>query len=203
MKTIAHFWPLVVTVLVLAVGAASPATSAWAADAGAPPAAPDAQASAGPQSPAKLQVALVVSDELKSSKWGEKSWGGKGVNNLSDAIVSHTTAMLGDMGAEVRTATPSDHIDGVQYYVTPVIKRAEQALGMFAWSKDRYTLALEWRVTDVKGSTVLLDTVVGEATGTGGNTFTAHDHAIAIFKDLMDDTFTKSRTLLTPVLVRP
>jgi hypothetical protein len=71
---------------------------------------------------------------------------------------------------------------------------------MFAWSKDRYTLVLEWRVTDAKGSTVLLDTVIGEGTGAGGNAFSAHDQAIKIFKALMDDTFAKSRALLTPAL---
>jgi hypothetical protein len=182
--------------------ATAPAASALAQDAQAPAAAPATTPSPAPAT-SKMRVALVVTDELRSSKWGEKSWGGKGVNNLSDAVVSHSTAMLSDMGADVRPATATDKIDGVQYYVTPVIKRAEQSIGMFAWSKDRYTLALEWRVTDDKGSTVLLDTVVGEATGTGGNAFTAHDHAIKIFKDLMDDTFTKSRTLLTPVLVHP
>lgn len=199
MKSNTRLWPMLVMSLALSAGT----TGAWAADTAPAPVTTDVQAPAATPGPAKMLVALVVSDELKSSKWGEKSWGGKGVNNLSDAIVSHATAMLSDMGDDARTVTPSDRIEGAQYYVTPVIKRAEQAPGTFAWSKDRYTLALEWRVTDAKGATILLDTVVGEGTAAGGNTFTAHDQAIKIFKLLMDDTCTKSRALLTPVLVRP
>jgi hypothetical protein len=152
-------------------------------------------------------VAIVVTQPLKDAKWN-REWGamftgGKKVNDLAEAITLQTQAMLTEMGFDSKVVDPSEKPDGVRFYLTPVIKQAQQTTAVFAFSRVSDTLVVEWRVANPAGDTQLLDTVVGAGESAIGNVFTAQSESKLRFQRLMDDLSAKSKTLLAPVLTHP
>jgi hypothetical protein len=199
--------------LLLTLGLLAAATSAMAGDqpsantAAAPAATPAADTTAPAPPATRPLIAIVVTEPLKDAKWnrewGSMFTGGKKVNDLSEAITGQTQAMLGDMGFDSKVVDPTIKPDGARFYLTPVVKQAQQTTGVFAFSRVSDTLVVEWRVTNAAGDTQLLDTVVGTGESAIGNVFTAESESKLRFQRLMDDLFGKSKTLLTPALTHP
>jgi len=91
---------------------------------------------------------------------------------------------------------------GVSLQVVPRVVRMEWANGIHS-ARDRvFDLALEWRVVNGTGQTILVETVIGEGSANIGSAFSAHSNLNNARGNLMEDTFKKSQARLEPELRR-
>ena len=196
---------------------AQPATGADASNSAAPANAtaptPPPVAAQAPPAPAAgpLTVALVITPEFKAIVWNHDSalmrpfYAQGKENNIGQATADALVAMLQTMGLNAQVVASTDEagkVAGAAYTLAPTIQRYEQHNeGITTFAPFTETMALQWTVTDSKGANVLLDTVLGSATGHLGNNFIANSRAQKIENDLLADVTTKSTALLKPVLV--
>jgi hypothetical protein len=145
-------------------------------------------------------VALVIKADLRTAKWSETMMGDTYEAPLGDALTAGAKQMLLGMFKTVETVQTPGGLPTAVYYVTPTMQRIEHTRGLWAWNDQVFTMAVEWRVTDQAGQTVLLDTIISEGRGPQGNGFTIRSETRDALGRLMNDTFTKARARLEPVL---
>jgi hypothetical protein len=155
-----------------------------------------------PTIPSANRVTLVVTPELKSLTESSLDQG-VAKSTVGDAIIHYSDQMLRTISTDVQRIDGAQGSASGRFFVTPAMKRYESSHGTFTWEETIKTLVLEWRVTDISGKTIYLDTVVGEGRGTLGNAFVAADRNKEIVGRLLQDVFTKSRARLVPVLSAP
>ena len=71
--------------------------------------------------------------------------------------------------------------------------KADQSLGVMAWSKVNFTLVVEWKALDrANTNTIWLKTITADATETEGNVFTGKKHQRILMQKLFDDLSVKT-----------
>lgn len=100
----------------------------------------------------------------------------------------------------VETASGPAGVPGAKYYVSLSLQRIEHTAASWAFGEQVLTMAIEWRVTNQAGQTILADTIISEGRGRQGNIYTYKGDTRAVLGRLMDDTFAKARDRLAPVL---
>ena len=71
--------------------------------------------------------------------------------------------------------------------------KADQSLGVMAWSKINFTLVVEWTALDrVSKNTIWLKTITADTTETEGNVFTGKKHQSILMQRLFDDLSIKT-----------
>jgi len=126
---------------------------------------------------------------------------------IGQATVVALEDLLNKMALDVHVVASPDEaqkVSGVTYVLEPTLQRYEEHnQGITTFAPFVETVVVQWKVTDAKGATVLLDTVLATATGKLGNNFIAADRAQKIENQMLDDLKAKSTALLQPVLVSP
>jgi len=145
-------------------------------------------------------AALVVTPDLRAAKWSESMMGDTFEAPLGDALIAGAKQLLLDMFSTVEVVPTPGGISKALYYVAPTMLRIEHTQAAWAFGEQVFTMAVEWRVTDRDGQTVLVDTIISEGRGRQGNVFTYKGDTKTTLGRLINDTFAKAEGKLSPVL---
>lgn len=149
--------------------------------------------SAGTKIPGR--AGLVIDDNLLKYQFEFKMMGDKWVfpfgqslkdyaKNVSDNCFSSVTVYSSDKAAAGQ---------GANLILHPKPLKAEQAMGVMAWSDRKFTLQVEWTAKDgLNDRTVWLQTITAEGVNKSGNAFTYKKRQDELFQFLFDDLTTKT-----------
>jgi hypothetical protein len=159
----------------------------------------------------RIPVALVITPDLKAIVWTKTPellrpmYQVGDVNDLGQATEDACVDLLKTMALDVHVVASPDEaqtVSGARYFLVPTIQRYEEHnQGLTTFAPFVETIVVQWKVTDAKGNTVLLDTVLATATGKLGNNFISATRAENIEDKMLADLKTKSTALLQPVLI--
>lgn len=153
-------------------------------------------------SPQNGEVALVVTPELKAASWDFLKCGNDCAIALGEPIIHYSKQLLGGFYKDVKVLNSVGVGAEAQLFITPTLRHIERGTGGLAGARMVANMGIEWRVIDQSGKTIFLDTIVGEGVGTMGNAFTFNAHFNDVLGKMFDDIFTRSRSRLSPVLLR-
>lgn len=149
-------------------------------------------------------IALVITAELQAAKWIYKNCAGGDDNcgvpiPLGDPIVHYSKQMLAGFYRELRVTPSIEKVDEAKLFITPTLRHFERGIPVSTNLPKFFSMGIEWRVTDPSGKILLLDTVIGEGSGTGA---AYGEYINPVLGKLFQDVFTKSRARLVPVLTQ-
>ncbi len=143
--------------------------------------------------PAK--AALVLDDALMKYQFESRMMGDKWVFPFGPALKDYAQHISENCFAQVttypsiETATDKD----ADLILHPKALKAEQAMGLMAWSDRKFTLQVEWIARDRSNkNTVWLQTFTAEGVNSSGNAFTGSSHQKILFQRLFDDLSLKT-----------
>jgi hypothetical protein len=144
-----------------------------------------------------LSVNLCITEELKTAKWEKQSMGDTFITPIGHELAKNSSELANILFEEVvissdGKANVSYNAKSVDAILTPRAVAIEKSRGATAFGDSIFTVALEWKLQDIKGNLVWVETINGEARTTSGNIFTAKSYSEEQFKMLFKDLFTKS-----------
>src|SRR3990167_6465957 len=141
-----------------------------------------------------LNVELRLSDELRNAKWEKHMMGDTFVLPLGDALAQNAEAVTRQVFSEVvvTPGTNNEATSGVKAMITPKMVVAEWTWGATAFGDSILSVILEWKMEDLKGNVVWIDTVKGDGKENTGNIFTHKSNARKQIDKCITDLFQNS-----------
>ncbi len=141
-----------------------------------------------------LTVGLQLSDELRNAKWEKHVMGDTFVLPLGDALTQNAEAVSRHVFSEVAVTqgTNNEATGGVEAVLTPKMVVAEWTWGATAFGASILSVMLEWKMEDLNGNIIWIDTVKGEDKENTGNIFTHKSNAKKQIEACITDLFQNS-----------
>jgi len=146
-----------------------------------------------------LNVELRLSEELRNAKWERHSMGDTFIIPLGDALTQNAEAVARQVFSEVAVTqgTNNEATRGVKAMLTPKMVLAERTAGATALGTSILSVMLEWKMEDLKGNIIWIDTIKGEGKENTGNIFTHRSNAKKQIEECITDLFQNSYQALS------
>jgi hypothetical protein len=147
-----------------------------------------------------LHAVLVLNKELTDFKHEYHMEGDTWVYPFGPALQDYARQVAGASLRQVDEAGSTDAAlanPNADIVLIPRPVKADQSLGVMAWSKVNFTLVVEWTALDrASKNTIWLKTITADATETEGNLFSGKAHEKILMQKLFDDLSIKTHDAL-------
>ena len=138
-----------------------------------------------------LRAVLELSKDLADYKHEYKIGGDTWVFPYGPPLQDYARQAVSASFKQVFEASTSEEAlanSSADIVLIPRPVKADQSLGVMAWSKVNFTLVIEWRALDrASKNTIWLKTITADASETEGNLFTGKKHRRILIQKLFDD----------------
>ncbi|MFO0795297.1 MAG: hypothetical protein U0586_14700 [Candidatus Brocadiaceae bacterium] len=141
-----------------------------------------------------LNIELVQSNELRTAQWEKHSMGDVFRIPLGDAFLLNTESVAQKLFSSVIvTQSKSGRNNaGVEAILIPRMVLADRTFGVTAFGDSILTFMLEWKMEDLNGNTIWVDTIKREGKEKTGNVFTNTSNAKKQIETCLTELFQKS-----------
>jgi len=145
-----------------------------------------------------LSVGLIMTSEFRNAKWEKKSMGDTWILPIGENLVHHTVQLIKRVFTQsmILKEGVATQDTKVTYVMTPKVIFIEQAFGVSAFSEAKTSISVEWKLAEVSGKAVWVESIKGVGTGKAGNVFTGKEHMKERFKMALQDLFEKSQNAM-------
>lgn len=146
----------------------------------------------------RLRVRLVLTRELRATRWERKSMGDTWSVPMGENLCRNSENLCRQLFQEVAVeSTAVMGVTNVDAVLTPRVVAVEQSAGAMAWGEAKSVLMLEWSMTDREGKPAWVETVKGEAKTATGNAFTYKGNTEKRVGMMLEQVFLKSHEAMT------
>jgi hypothetical protein len=143
-----------------------------------------------------LHVVLALNKELVGYKHEYNLEGDTWVYAFGPPLRDYARQMVNASFRQVDEASSAEEAltnSSADIVLIPRPVKADQSLGVMAWSKINFTIVVEWTALDrVSKNTIWLKTITADATETEGNLFTGKKHQSILMQKLFDNLSIKT-----------
>lgn len=153
-----------------------------------------------------LSVGLFLSDDFRNAKYERESMGDTWIIPIGENLTHHSVQLMErvfDQSVILEEDLNNIKNTKAKYVMAPELLFFDWAFGVSAFSESKISLGVEWKLTDISGKVVWVETVNGVGTGKQGNMFTGDDHMEINVKRALQDLFNNSQdAMLSSRLLR-
>lgn len=142
-----------------------------------------------------IHIGLVMTDEYRNAKWEKNNI----ILPVGENLSHHTELLMKRVFTHpaFSKATQNPSFDStIKYIMKPKVAFIERSLGVTAFSEARTSVGVEWKITDLSGKAVWVETIKGLGVGTGGNLFTYKGNQREILQMALQDLFEKTQNAM-------
>jgi|GEM_PF-3442365 len=141
-----------------------------------------------------LRTELRLTKELREAKWEKHSMGDTFRIPLGDQLAKNSVELASTLFSRVITTNEGEPIAtaGTDAVLTPRVVLVERTLGATAFGESVLSVVLKWKLEDLSGNVVWIDSIEGEGRARSGNIFTHKANAEKQIQLLLEDLFRKS-----------
>lgn len=141
-----------------------------------------------------LRTELRLAKELREAKWEKHAMGDTFRIPLGDQLAKNSVELASALFSRVITTNAEEPIAtaGVDAVLTARVVLVERTVGATAFGESVLSVVLEWKLEDLSGNVIWIDSIKGEGRANSGNVFTHNANAEKQIQLLLEDLFTKS-----------